>query len=117
MIDNFTTWVDHHGFFVILICFIFATVMSSAPKDTPAYWGFWRTWAFNAFQAIGANAGSYAQTSPLFKKVQTSETLVDASGNKTQTDTSISKSTQPAASTTTSVPPPPVPAKVQGVFP
>ena len=94
MIDNLTSWVDHHGFAVILICFIFATVMSSAPKDTPKTWGFWRTWGFNAFQALGANAGNYANTSPLVRKLQSTETTVDATtGAKTETVTSIDTST------------------------
>jgi pectate lyase len=84
-----TAWIDSHGFLVILICFIFATVMSSAPKDTPKTWGFWKTWGFNAFQALGANAGNYANTSPLVHKLQATETTIDASGTKTETATTI----------------------------
>lgn len=89
MIDNLTGWIDHHGFVTLLACFIFATVMSSAPKDTPKTWGFWRTWWFNAFQALGANAGNYAITSPLAHKLQATETTVDENGTKTQITTAI----------------------------
>lgn len=115
-------WVDSHGILMMFTCFVFATVMSSAPKDTPSYWGFWRTWCFNAFQALGASAGNYAKTSPLFQKVSSTEVTLDAQGNRIQTDTAASKSTQlspavPASSPTTNVPPPPAPVKAQGVFP
>jgi hypothetical protein len=93
--DNLTTWVDHHGFLVILLCFIFATVMSSAPKETPKWWGFWKTWAFNAFQALGANAGNYAKANPVIQRLQASETDFAADGTKVQTDTTISSTVTP----------------------
>ncbi len=89
MTDSAMAWVDHHGFFVLLLCFVFATVMSSAPKDTPKTWGFWRTWGFNAMQALGANAGNYANTSPMIHKLQATETTVDSTGAKTEVTTSI----------------------------
>ena len=96
-LDNFTTWVDHHGFLVILVCFIFATVMASAPKEIPRYWGFWRVWMFNAFQALGANAGNYARANPLIQKLEASETSIAADGSKVQTDTTINSTITPAA--------------------
>lgn len=94
--DNFTSWVDHHGFLVILLCFIFATVMSSAPKETPKWWGFWKTWMFNAFQALGANAGNYAKANPVIQKLQASETSFAPDGTKVQTDTTINSTITPA---------------------
>lgn len=83
-------WVDAHGIATALLLFIFSTIMSSAPKSMiPKTWGFWRTWAFNAGQALGANAGNYAKGNPMIQKLEASEVSVDSDGIKTATQTSI----------------------------
>jgi hypothetical protein len=96
--DNALVWADHHGIFMMFCAYVFATVMSSAPKDTPKTWGFWQTWCFNAGQALGASAGKYANTNPLLQKL-TDTKVEDAGGGKTLL-------------TTTSVTPIPAPSVV-----
>lgn len=75
-------WIESHGIAVLLICYVFAVVMASGPKPPP-HWGFWKLWAYNAAQALGANAGKFAEQSPVIQKLQASETSVDSNGIKT----------------------------------
>jgi hypothetical protein len=83
-------WIDAHGIATALILFVFSTIVSSAPKQMiPKTWGFWRTWGFNALQALGANAGNYAKGNPLIQKLEATEVSVDSDGTKTATQTSI----------------------------
>jgi hypothetical protein len=86
-------WVDHHGIAFTFICFVFACIMSSAPKQIPTKWGFWKLWMFNAAQALGANAGKYANSNPDLKNLQATEVSTNDKGDKIETDTKITKLT------------------------
>jgi len=89
-------WIDSHGIATALVLFIFSTIMSSAPKSMiPKTWGFWRTWAFNAGQALGANAGNYVKANPLIQKLEATEVSVEQDGTKTATQTSITSTAAP----------------------
>lgn len=89
-------WIDAHGIATALILFVFSTIMSSAPKQMiPKTWGFWRTWMFNAGQALGANAGNYAKGNPIIQKLEANEVTVDQDGTKTATQTTVTQTPAP----------------------
>lgn len=95
-------WINHNGILVAFMAFVFSLIVGAAPKELPAYWGFWRMWAFGAIQALGANAGKFSAQSPVIQKLNATELKTDQAGNLVTTQTAIS--TVPAAEVGGAVP-------------
>lgn len=79
-------WVNSHGMFLLGVGYVLALLISAAPPLPPNS-GFFRTWAYNAMQVVGASADKVVSSNPKFQAFTQSKTTQKPDGTTEQTDT------------------------------
>jgi hypothetical protein len=81
-------WINSHGMVLLIGGYILALLISAAPP-LPTGSGFFKTWAYNAMQIVGASADKIVSSNPKFQALSQLQTAQRADGSTVQTETKV----------------------------
>jgi hypothetical protein len=81
-------WINSHGMILLAGAYILSLIISGMPP-LPTGAGFYRTWAYNALQILGASADKIVKHGPKFQQLEQTKVATAPDGTKTETSTSL----------------------------